>query len=224
MAEMEMFEAKTSQVKRMHQHKHPVSKGARNIAVSQESGLRPACWKAKTTRTEAAMRSKEPGKSSCLQERRAGCFIILSIGQVNKNSTTAITATGPLWNVSNTVHLIIHNRTHLIQNTHLQLVNLVITPPTTGPMTPATATTSPTTAPIHFLFSSLTISGRIIIVNEYSPLPPTPCTALNPTNCHKVFANPHASEKVKNIVKASNQAARRPITSLRLAKGTAKLR
>ena len=77
MVEIERCEAKSSQAKRMHQHRHPTSNGARNRAVSQEFGLRPACWKAKTTRTEAAMRMKEPRRSSCLQERRSGCCIIL---------------------------------------------------------------------------------------------------------------------------------------------------
>lgn len=96
MVNIELCEAKSSQAKRMHQHRHPTSKGARNRTVSQDLGLRPACWKAKTTRTEAAMRRKAPRKSSCLQERRTGCCIILCVGQVSRNSTTATTATGPL--------------------------------------------------------------------------------------------------------------------------------
>jgi len=100
MVEIEWCEAKSSQAKRIHQHRHPTSSGARDIAVPQEFGLRPARWKAKTTRTEAAMRRKEPKKSSCLQERRTGCFTILSLGQVSRNSTTVTTPTGPLQRVS----------------------------------------------------------------------------------------------------------------------------
>jgi hypothetical protein len=89
-------EAKISQPKRMHQHTHPTNKGARNIAVSQECGLSPACWKANTTRTEAAISRNEPGKSSCLQERRTGCSIIASVGQVSRKIATATAAIGPL--------------------------------------------------------------------------------------------------------------------------------
>lgn len=57
----------------------------------------------------------------------------------------------------------------MIQNTHRQLAYWVSTPPSTGPNTPAEASTVPTTAEIYFLASSGVTSGMMIIEMLYKP-------------------------------------------------------
>lgn len=139
-------------------------------------------------------------------------------------------------------------KTHLIQNTHLQLAYSVRIPPNIGPKTPATAKTNPTSPAMNFFCSLEDTSGKMIMAMLYSPVfptsvhhslthtpkrheqktnspdPPTPCSARKAISWLIFRLNPQASENAIKMPYADRKAALRPITSDMRAKRTAQLR
>jgi hypothetical protein len=101
-------------------------------------------------------------------------------------------------------------RTHFSQNIHLQVVVPVMTPPTTGPQTPASATVRPRVPTTNGRNLGGDISGHMTIVSAYNPVPPMPCSVLKMMSCVEVWAKPHANEKTVKKKKDVNIIGLRP--------------
>ena len=114
--------------------------------------------------------------------------------------------------------------TYFNQKIHLQVVLPVITPPRTGPITPATATVAPIADTTWCKYFGGEISGDITIVREYRPVPPMPCSVRKTINCSTVWENPHASEKTVKKENDARSICFRPKTSASLVKKTAQPR
>lgn len=90
----------------------------------------------------------------------------------------------------------------------------------TGPSTPETATVAPTTPPSHLVRWCGVISGKMTILREYKPDPPTPWSALHAINALLDGAKPQPMEAAKKITKADMYAFLRPMISAMRAKRT----
>ena len=109
---------------------------------------------------------------------------------------------------------------YLIQKIHLQVVLPVMTPPSTGPQTPATATEVPSAPTTIGRNLGGEISGQMTMVSEYNPAPPIPWNALKIMSCSTVWASPHAREKQVKKNKAAKIIILRPYTSASRVKQT----
>ena len=70
-----------------------------------------------------------------------------------------------------------------------------MTPPSTGPQTPAIATVVPNEPTTTGRNLGGEISGQITMVSEYSPAPPMPWNVLKMMSWSTVCARPHAREE-----------------------------
>lgn len=111
---------------------------------------------------------------------------------------------------------------YLSQKIHLQEAFEVRIPPSTGPQTPATATTAPIIVETNGMKAGLLISGKVTMLIEYNPAPPIPWKARKTISCVMLWEKPHAREKTANIKKAKMITCLRPSASASLAIMTAK--